>query len=268
VHPILIRNLKRSFFIDAAWSNTPLAAVSTTPDMEGCAPPPEVIVVEPLGRFFRLTTPAGDVAAGTLCDLARRIDVAIMQRGFKVETDLALVLPAAILRTPQGERSAFIGGRASGLTWLCLSLLEAGWRFEGDGWAVVDEQGMTPLPRTIRVASIPPHVSPQFRSRIEASPTLSFSAAERMFTVDPRELGGDWKLTSGPIARACFLELNPGGFSGLRALGPNEAFARALALCHGKLTARSLFALRKTLSGAPAYRLRLGNAADAAALLS
>jgi hypothetical protein len=259
--------LRRSFSIAPGWWRTSLAALATEPDIEGPAPTPEPIAIERHGGFFRVRTPAGQIADGTLPDLAARIDRAIMEQGFRAEIAHSLLLPAAILRAPAGERCAFIGARASGKTWLSLSLIEAGWRFECDGWAVAHGAGLTPLPRTIRIVAVPPHLSPALRGSIEAAPTFSVGAQEKIFAVDPRRLCGDWRLESGPAARIFFLELNPGGLSSLRELSPDLTFGRALAVCRGRPAGKSLIALHRAVCNVAAYRLRLGGPADAADLL-
>jgi hypothetical protein len=268
VRPILIRTLRRSFLVDPKWRDTPLAALSAAPDLEGPSPPPATIAIEPHGGHFRLVTPAGHITEGTLCDLATRTDAAILRQGFQAEARFFLLLPAAILRTPNGQKSAFFGERASGKTWLCLSLLEAGWRYEGDGWAVVNDRGITSLPRTIRIGSMPHHLSSAFRRRIESAPAFWYSAREKMLALDPRELNLGWEITSGPITQAYFLELNPGGFTGLRVLNAEEGFGRALALCRGKLSGQSLILLRRAISGSCVYRLRVGSPEYTADLLT
>lgn len=267
VRPILIRGLRRSFSIAPQWWRTPLAALATDPEIAGPAPLPETIEIAHQGQFFRARTPAGQIAVGTLPDLAARIDQGIAEQGFRAEVAHSLLLPAAILRAPAGERCAFIGARGSGKTWLSLSLIDAGWRFEGDGWAVARDGGLTPLPRSIRIAAVPPHLSPALRNRIDAAPTFSIGAREKIFAIDPRSLSGDWRLESGPVARVFFLELNPGGLSHLRPLSPELALGRALAVCRGRPAGRSLIELHRAVCNRAAYRLRLGSPTDAVALL-
>lgn len=267
LRPVLIRGLRRSFSIGAEWSHTPLAALAIEYDIEGPAPEPEPIAIEHHGRFFRLRTPAGQVVDGTLADLAMRIDRAVAEQFFRIEVSDRLLLPAAILRAPDGARCAFVGARATGKTWLCLSLLEAGWRFEGDGWAVVHDRGVTSLPRTLRIVGIPPHLSPALRAGIEASPKLSFGVRGQEFVLDPRSFG-DWRLETGDVTRAFFLELNPGGCSSVMTLRPEAALARALAMCRGRPAGKSLIGLHRAVCNGAACRIRLGSPAHVAEALA
>jgi hypothetical protein len=259
LRPILIRNLKRAFVIAPEWADTPFGALRAAPEIFGPEPAQEAIAVERLGRHFRVRTPSGRVLEGSMRELACRLDSAILREGLSADAG-ALVLPAAILREPGGGRIAFVGGRRSGKTWLSLLLLESGWRFEGDGWALARADGFVAAPRTIRVRDVPPNLSPEVRARIESAPLLQEDVRDNMRSVDPWRLAGDWTLRNGALEALFFLEINPGGRDSVRCLTPEEAFGRALALCQGDMSALSAALLRMAVAKPKAFRLRLGEA--------
>lgn len=257
MQPILIRNLKRTFVIAPEWADTPFGALRAAPEIFGPEPAREAIGVERLGRHFRVRTALGGVLEGSMREVACRLDSAIQRQGLKAEAG-ALVVPAAILGQPGGGRIAFVGGRRTGKTWLSLLLIESGWRFEGDGWAIARSDGLVAAPRTIRVRDIPSNLSPEMRTHIESAPLLQEDVRENMRAVDPRRLAVDWTLRNGPVEALFFLELNPGGRDSVRALTPDEAFGRALALCQGDMSALSAALLRMAVTKPRAFRLRLG----------
>lgn len=263
MQPILIRGLKRSFRIDAAWAGTALDYLRATPETFETSPVPEPIAVERAGAVYRTRLPSGQVIEGSLRWLAFRLDQTIQRQALAAETE-ALHLPAAILRGPNGARAAFVGGIRSGKTWLALALLAAGWSFEGDGWIVTRCGGVVALPRTLRLR-VPPRALPrQLRERVEHAPRLRIDSLEEIRAIDPRIFGGDWTLRSDPLAAILFLELNPGGRSSLHRVDQDRAFQRALDLCHGRMTGSAAAALRKAVGGARNFRFGIGRIEDAA----
>lgn len=256
LQPILIRGLKRSFTIAPDWSDSPLAALRTTPDLFGPEPALEAITLTRAGRYYRMRLPSGRVLEGSLRDCAAQLDRRIARNAIAAENG-ALALPAAILRNPFSGRIAFIGGRQTGKTLLSLALMAAGWHFEGDEWAIARLEGVVALPRTIRLWDDPRAAPSYLRQFVEDAPILCVGLGENMRTLDPRCLGGPWTLQIGSLAALVFLEQNPGGQGGVYTLDTESAFRRALALCVGRMNGRAAAALRLAVASAPSFRLQI-----------
>jgi len=258
LQPILIRGLSRTYSIDAAWSQTPLAFTRTTPDLFAPVPDVEPIAVEGTAPPYKLRLPSGRWLEGSLRWLAFQLDQFLMLQAFAAASE-SLVLRAALLRDPSGARVAFAGGRGTGKSWLAIALLAAGWCFEGDAYVFARREGVVPLPRTLRLHTPLRALPPAWREPIGLAPCLRCDGGEEIRAVDPRIFGNDWTLRSGPLDAILFLELNRGGRGGLRPLDPDGAFRRALDLCHGRVTGLSAAALRMAVAGASNFRLRIGS---------
>ena len=262
LQPILIRGLSRGYSIDAVWSETPLAFTRTTPDLFAPIPCMEPLAIECADGHYRMRLPSGRLLEGSLRWLAFELDQFILLQALAAETE-ALILPAALLRGPNGGRLAFVGGRRTGKSWLSMALLESGWRFEGDAFVFAQREGVVALPRTLRLRDPLCALPPSWRERVQLAPCLRFDESEEVRAVDPRIFGNEWTLRSGPIDAILFLELNPGRRSGLRPLDSDRAFHRALDLCSGRMTGSSAAALRMAVAGAHNFRLQIGWIGDA-----
>jgi hypothetical protein len=258
LQPILIRGLSRAYSIDAAWSQTPLEFMRTSPDLLAPVPDVEPIAVEGTDPLYKLRLPSGRWLEGSLRWLAFQLDQFLMHQAIAAAAE-SLVLRAALLRDPGGARVAFAGGKGTGKSWLSIALLATGWRFEGDAYVVVRREGVVALPRTLRL-NTPLRALPQsWREPIGLAPCLRCDGAEEVRAVDPLIFGNDWTLRSGRLDAILFLELNRGGRGGLLPLDPDGAFGRALDLCHGRMTGLSAAALRTAVAGASNFRLRIGS---------
>jgi hypothetical protein len=258
LQPILIRGLSRTYSIDAAWSETPLAFTRTTPDLFAPVPDVEPIAVEGTDPPYKLRLPSGRWLEGSLRWLAFQLDQFLILQAIAAAAQ-SLVLRAALLRDPRGARVAIAGGKGTGKSWLSIALLAAGWRFEGDAYVVVRREGIVALPRTLRLRTPLRALPPSWREPIGLAPCLRCDGGKEVRAVDPRIFGNDWNLRSGPLDAILFLELNRGGRGGLRPLDRDGAFRRALDLCHGRITGSSAAALRMAVAGASSFRLRIGS---------
>lgn len=266
MQPILIHGLSRSFQIDAAWSQSPLAFLRTQPDLPGVAPPFERIEVEAADGHFRSRLPGGPQLTGPLRWLAAQLDAAIRREENAAQSGY-LTLPGAILRDSTARRIALLGGPRTGKTWLSMALLSAGWQFEGDARFQVRPEGFGALPRTIRIRDPLRALPPAWRELAAISPCLAPSLDDpnlyELRALDPRLFGGEWRLMSGPVQAILFLELNAGARGALHPLDLTRAFRYALDLSKGLMTSRSAAALYSVVAGAATYRLRIGRSEEA-----
>jgi energy-coupling factor transporter ATP-binding protein EcfA2 len=136
------------------------------------------------------------------------------------------IVHAALLRRA-GRRILIAGSRGAGKTTLVLHLLRAGYHFEGDEHVFVDGDGVIARPRACRVkeASLP--LLPELAAVIQSAPVYVDVAGPRIFNVDPRAIGGTWRIEKGSVDRIVVLQPNHGGYSSLRSMAP-MAVAQAL----------------------------------------
>lgn len=222
-------------------------------------PAPTMLALEELHGFFKTRLPDGPMIEGTLRNLARVLDLFTLTRGVADERD-AVSLPAALLVSPAGRRVAFIGTRRSGKTSLALALVRAGWAFEGDERLFVHADGAVAHPRTLRLTRTLIRRQPQFAELVDGAPSLALLHGEVMFALDPRRLRPDWRIRSGPLDAAVFLDGAMARLCSLRPMPLENAFGCALSLCtiaHG-IRARGVGLLRSALGRTALYHLQPG----------
>jgi hypothetical protein len=270
LQPIVIHGLSRSYLIDEVWSQSPLAFLRTQPNMPGTAHRFELIEIEAVDGHFRSGLPGGPRLLGPLRWLAAQLDSAISREANELQSR-ELTLPGALLRNPRGRRVAFMGGPATGKTWLSMALLSAGWLFEGDARIQLRTDGVRALPRTIRIRDPLRALPSAWRKVAATAPCLAPSLADpnnyEVRALDPRLFGRDWRLMSGPVDAILFLELNPGGRGAIRPLDSTRAFRYALDMSRGRMSSLSAAALYKFVAGAAIFRLRIGQAEEAVELI-
>lgn len=261
MRPIVIRTLRRELQVPGQADDSPLRFIEATPTIDGDAPAPAVLALEPLHGFFKVRLPTGAVIEGTLRNLARVLDLDTLTCAVADEPD-AVSLPAALLVSPAGRRVAFIGTRRSGKTSLALALAltRAGWAFEGDERIFVRADGVVAHPRTLRLTRTLVRRQPQFAALVDGAPWLDLLHGERMFALDPRHMTPEWRIRRGPLDAAVFLDGAMARLSSIRRMTLEEAFGSALSLCtiaHG-VRARGVALLRKALGQAALYHLHPG----------
>jgi hypothetical protein len=269
---ITIRGLRRQIVIDAAWRESPLGVLETSPRFvwDEPSPAPERLHVETFGLHHRLQLPSGEWLEGSLRDLTVNIDLRLLRH--ELANAGSAVLPAVVLRDPAQRRVLFVGDPRTGKTWLALALIAVGWRYETDGWVLVRPDGLVGLPRTLRLARIPPGLPDWMIDRIETAGRIETDPAAPQRVIDPRHLAppgadNDWCLGRARPTALMLLELNPGGRNGARRLAADDGFARVLGLCLGQMSARSAALLRLHLTNVPLVRLRMGRHAGLVPLI-
>lgn len=114
-----------------------------------------------------------------------------------------------------------IAGRgAAGKTTLALRLVQAGYELEGDEHAFLESDGVTARPRACRVKETSLSFLPGVANAIATAPVYIDDLGRKLFNVDPRMIGGPWRIEKGRVERIIVLQPNHGGCSSLRRLEP------------------------------------------------
>jgi hypothetical protein len=138
----------------------------------------------------------------------------------------AAILHAASLR--RGGRRVLIAGAATtGKTTLALRLLRAGYDFEGDEHVFLEGDGVVARPRACRVKESSLALLSDIAEAISSAPAYVDDLGCTIFNVDPRTIGGAWRIEKGDVDCVIVLRRNHGGYSSLRPMQP-IALAQAL----------------------------------------
>jgi len=170
------------------------------------------------------------------------------------------LLHAAALRRGS-RRILLVGSESVGKTSLALRLVQSGFDLEGDEHVFVEEDGVIARPRCCRVKETSLALLPALAATIAAAPVYVDDYGRRTFNVDPRLIGGAWRIAKGPVDAVILLQPNHGGYSSLRPIPP-LAVAQAMMSEFGlRDTGRnaSIGAVARLVSSAKAYDLSLGD---------
>jgi len=133
----------------------------------------------------------------------------------------AALLHAACLRHFD-RRLLLVGTKGAGKTTLALRLLLAGCEIEGDEHVFLKDIGVIARPRACRVKERSLAYLPEFAEIISTSPFYQDHQSGRIFNVDPRRLGSDWRIAEGGVDYVIFLQANHGGSSSIRPVEPSK----------------------------------------------
>jgi hypothetical protein len=170
------------------------------------------------------------------------------------------ILHAASLR--RGRRQVLIVGRqAAGKTTLALRLVQAGYDLEGDEHVFVEDDGVIARPRACRVKETSLPLLPGAVEAIAASPVHIDYYGRRTFNIDPRAIGGSWRIEKGRADCIIVLQPNHGGYSSLRPMPP-LVLSQALVSELGRREigrAASIAAVARLATMSKGYDLSLGD---------
>jgi hypothetical protein len=196
------------------------------PDIAAAPASDLVISVEPYRGRYRILEP-GQAIAEVLDKRALIED--LHGRLFSLslaDRPRSGIIHAALLR--QGTRRVLIAGRrGAGKTSLALRLVRAGYELEGDEHVFLEDDGAIARPRAYRVKEGSVALLPEIADVILSSPTYVDVRGSRIFNVDPKQVGGTWRIDKGSVDRVVVLQPNHGGYSSLRPMAP-LAVAQAL----------------------------------------
>ncbi len=135
------------------------------------------------------------------------------------ERPRAGVLHAALLR--RGSRRVLIAGsQGAGKTTLALRLVRAGYELEGDEHVFLDDDGVIARPRACQVRETSVALLPEVADVILSAPAYVDDHGRTIFNIDPKLIGGSWRIEKGNVDCVIVLQPNHGGYSSLRHLPP------------------------------------------------
>ncbi len=135
------------------------------------------------------------------------------------ERPRAGVLHAALLRRGS-QRVLITGSQGAGKTTLALRLVRAGYQLEGDEHVFLDDDGVIARPRACLVRETSLALLPEVAEVILSAPAYVEDNGCTIFNVDPRLIGGSWRIEKGNVDCVIVLQPNHGGDSSLRHLPP------------------------------------------------
>jgi hypothetical protein len=140
--------------------------------------------------------------------------------------DHALVRGAVVSIGP--VRTLLIGEPGCGLSSLAVKALYARHRVEGDAFALLGPEGVTPLPRRFVLREGTARLLPEVElHRLPTTP----SGDGVISGLDPTEVGFDWEIGSGAIDACVWVEANHGAPSRLTTCSHIEIVRRLMSRC-------------------------------------
>lgn len=170
------------------------------------------------------------------------------------------IVHAALLRR-RDKRLLIAGSRGTGKTTLTLRLLGAGYDMEGDEHVFIDGDGVIARPRACRVKDTALKLLPDLADVILDAPSYEDVRGVRIFNLDPKAVGGHWRIMKGKVDCVIVLRPNHGGYSSLRPIPPMMA-AQALISELGMRNLErgaSIAAVAALVAGADTFDLSLGD---------
>jgi hypothetical protein len=234
------------------------------PQIDGATEEDRVISVERFLGRYRITEdhkmPEEALDARSVVD---RLHSKLFLHSVADRPQASLLHAAAVRRANQ--RVLLVGSESAGKTTLALRLLQNGFDLESDEHVFLEEDGIIARPRGCRVKENSLGLLPVIAGTIGAAPVYVDDYGRRTFNVDPRLIGGSWRITKGPVDAVIMLQPNHGGYSSLRPL-PALAVAQALMSELGLRDSgrsTSIRAVAQLVSRAKLYDLSLGDHATA-----
>ena len=219
-----------------------------------------VLTAEPFRDSYRISEDGKD--ASEVIDLTALVE----HLHYKV-TSLSLltkphagILHAALLRR-RGRRVLISGRAGAGKTTLALRLVQAGYELEGDEHVFLEDDGVTARPRGCRVKETSLPFLPGAAKAIATAPVYVDHLGRKLFNVDPRMIGGTWRIEKGRAERIIVLQPHHGGNTTLHRLQPlalSQALISELAVREAGRRA-SIRAVARLASESKGYDLSLGN---------
>jgi hypothetical protein len=219
-----------------------------------------VLTVEPFRRSYRVSEEGtNDTEVIGLTGLVDHLHFRVTSLSLQAKPH-AGILHAALLH--RGSRRILIIGReAAGKTTLALRLIQAGYELEGDEHAFLEGDGVTARPRACRVKETSLSLLPDVAKAIATAPAYVDYLGRRLFNVDPRLIGGSWRIEKGGVECIIVLRPNHGGCSSLRRLQPlalSQAVISQLGVREAGLGA-SIGAVARLANTSKGYDLSLGD---------
>jgi hypothetical protein len=189
------------------------------PEIVGVRQETSVVTVEPFrGRYLVSEEDRSPVEVIGLVALIDHLSSRVVSLSLQAKPT-AGIFHAALLRCR--DRKVLITGReAAGKTTLAMRLVQAGYELEGDENVFLDQDGVIARPRGCRVKESSLAFLPAMAEAIAKAPAYVDYFGRKIFNVDPRIVGGTWRIEKGKVDRIIVLQPNHGGYSSLRRMQP------------------------------------------------
>jgi hypothetical protein len=194
--------------------------------------------------------------------VAETLFTQIQTRALRLFPHHALVR-GAVLRD-RGTRALLVGEPGAGITSLVVRMLHSGAAVEGDAFALLGADGVTPLPRRFMLRHGTEAVLPEFAGTLDSLPSAP-SGLSVVWGYDPARAGFEWDIQRGAIAACVAIDPSHGADSRLLPLSATDAVRRVVARCSPPAEGGGswLREVVRLLSAASCWRLVLGRLEDA-----
>lgn len=268
---ILARTLRRTFLLRGPLPDDGFPFLQADPHLPAPAERTEVVDIEPRGDGLVAMTCSwyrhrDRPSIGSARALARFLDEAIFRLAVSDE-GAAPTVNGSVLRI-DGIRCLLVSEFEDDPCDLAVALILHGAAFEGIYRIFLHPDGVVAHPVKPRLKHnrlIAAGLSP---SHLEW-PTLPLNRDTALCAIDPRMAGVDWSVEEGPIEIVLFVERNEGGRPAITRIGGETAFARLLRNIRStqRLDLRAFIGLRTIIHNAQPFRVSMGDAVSAAALI-
>lgn len=259
---MITRTLRRRISLqseDAAVLDA-LRYLGCDPEIEGTQALASTIRVEPHRRVYRIFD--GDHLLGEQFNV-RGIVESLHAHLFQQSIDDlpgTPVLHAACLRRG-GRRLLLVGEKGAGKTTLTLRLLLHGYRIEGDENVFVRNGFVVARPRGLRIKQSSSQFLPELAGLLPQLGYLTDYLDQRIYNLDPRVLGFDWRIEEGRADIIILLRANHGGYSSIRSVPTMflvQEIMREVGL-RAEARGAAIGSIVTLCSGAKGYDLSLGD---------
>jgi hypothetical protein len=219
-----------------------------------------VLTIEPFRGRYRVIEDREPVEEVLDVNAAvNRLHIRLFLHSIKERPNAGLLHAAAVRRGRQ--RILLAGSESAGKTTLALRLVQNGFDVEGDEHVFLEQDGVIARPRACRVKESSLALLPALADAITTAPTYVDEYGRRTFNVDPRLIGGTWRIGKGTVDAVIVLQPNHGGYSSLRPMPPLGVAQAMIAELGLRETGRSasIGAVARLVSNTKVYDLSLGD---------
>ena len=149
-------------------------------------------------------------------------------RDILIEEEPAAPILHAASVVAEGRRFIFLANKSTGKTTICLKCLAAGFRVEGDEHVAILETGVMSRARTLRIKQSSLGMVPELDDIIRNCPAIHDWNGDRIYSMAPRTVDGQWQIEEGDAHFLVFLSANHGGATTIRPMASDVAFESLL----------------------------------------
>lgn len=257
-----MRTLRRRFLLrtdDAAMQDA-MRYLECDPEIAGAAPTDTIVRIDLAQRIYRIFE--DDVLRSEQFGTRGAVEflLGLIFDASTADAPGTALLHAACLRR-NGRRLLLVGAKGNGKTTLTLRLQSVGYQIEGDENVFVHGARVVARPRGLHVKESSLRLLPELAGLVPRLGYLTDYLGQRIYNLDPRLLGGEWRIEEGRADLIIMLRGNHGGYSSIRAM-PTLTLAREIMQEVGlppQSRGAAIGAIVALCSGAKGYDLSLGD---------